>query len=115
MPTSPRKADIPDTLSPMEKFLAELLQQIHADLLGELRVFRWQMLGLVVFLVAIVALLKGVDPNDAARVVPTIIDIAPVEEQDESFPATVPPAPPVELEGLRHLPSLSPPAAASEG
>lgn len=82
---------VPESLSPMERVLAELLQKIHADLLAELRTFRWQMLGLIVFLVAGIMLLKGIDPNDAARVVPSVTaptDAAP--EEDESFPATVP-------------------------
>lgn len=61
-----------DTLSPLEKALVETLQAMHHDVIKELRIFRWQTVMLVVFLIGIVALLKGVDPNEAARAVPVI-------------------------------------------
>jgi hypothetical protein len=66
-------AQLPDGLSPLEKALIDTLQNLHADTIRELRIFRWQTLGLIVFLVAIVATLKGVDPTTPAAVVPTVL------------------------------------------
>jgi hypothetical protein len=62
-----------DTLSPLEKALVETLQNMHHDVIKELRIFRWQTIALVVFLIGIVALLKGVDPAAAARAVPVVM------------------------------------------
>lgn len=61
-----------DTLTPLEKALVETLQAMHHDVIKELRIFRWQTIALIVFLIGIVALLKGVDPTVAARAVPTV-------------------------------------------
>lgn len=61
-----------DTLTPLEKALVETLQAMHHDVIKELRIFRWQTVMLVVFLIGIVALLKGIDPNEAARAVPAV-------------------------------------------
>lgn len=61
-----------DTLTPLEKALVETLQAMHHDVIKELRIFRWQTVMLVVFLIGIVALLKGVNPNEAARAVPMV-------------------------------------------
>lgn len=61
-----------DTLTPLEKALVETLQAMHHDVIKELRIFRWQTVMLVVFLIGIVALLKGVDPIVAARAVPIV-------------------------------------------
>ena len=66
-----------DTLSPLEKALVETLQGMHHDVIKELRIFRWQTIALIVFLIGIVALLKGVDPTIAARAVPTVTSAAP--------------------------------------
>lgn len=62
-----------DTLSPLEKALVETLQAMHHDVIKELRIFRWQTIALIVFLIGIVALLKGVDPTVAARTVPVVV------------------------------------------
>lgn len=77
------KPSLPDGLTPLEQALIQTLQQGHTDFVKELRTFRWQMLGLVAFLVAIVALLKGVDPKDAAAVVPQVVQGASVPAPDE--------------------------------
>lgn len=66
-----------DTLTPLEKALVETLQGMHHDVIKELRIFRWQTIALIVFLIGIVALLKGVDPTIAARAVPTVTSAAP--------------------------------------
>lgn len=63
----------PDTLSPLERALVDALTSMHSEVVTELRTFRRQTLGLVIFLVAIVALLKGVDPGAAGRVAATIM------------------------------------------
>ena len=63
---------LPDGLSPLEKALIDTLQNLHADTIRELRIFRWQTLGLVVFLIAGIMLSKGISPQDAASVVPTV-------------------------------------------
>lgn len=65
-----------DTLTPLEKALVETLQAMHHDVIKELRIFRWQTVMLVVFLIGIVALLKGVDPIVAARAVPIVTNPA---------------------------------------
>jgi hypothetical protein len=70
-----------DTLSPLEKALVETLQGMHRDVIKELRIFRWQTIALIVFLIGIVALLKGVDPTTAAKLVPTVaMPHAPMQE-----------------------------------
>lgn len=69
----PAPAPLPDGLSPLEKALIDTLQNLHADTIKELRIFRWQTLGLIVFLVAIVAVLKGVDPAVPASTVPAVL------------------------------------------
>lgn len=70
-------AQFPDGLSPLEKALIDTLQNLHADTIRELRAFRIQFLGalcgMVVFLISIVATLKGVDPTTPAAVVPTVL------------------------------------------
>lgn len=92
-----------DSLSPLEKALVETLQAMHRDVIKELRIFRWQTIALIVFLIGIVALLKGVDPRVAAQAATEIV--APVHLEASSpevvAPATVVPEPapvvPVEL------------------
>jgi hypothetical protein len=70
-----------DTLTPLEKALVETLQNMHHDVIKELRIFRWQTIALVVFLIGIVALLKGVDPTIAAKTVPVVtMPHAPMQE-----------------------------------
>jgi len=53
-------------LSPLEKALVQTLQNMHHDVIKELRIFRWQTVMLVVFLIGVVSMLKGVDPRVAA-------------------------------------------------
>lgn len=78
-------------LSPLEKALVDTLQSMHHDVIKELRMFRWQMIALVVFLCGIIALLKGVDPRVAASVVK---DVVPTDHAAEVFaPAPVAPPP----------------------
>jgi len=69
----PAPAPLPDGLSPLEKALIDTLQNLHADTIKELRIFRWQTLGLIVFLVAIVAAMKGIDPTVPASAVPAVL------------------------------------------
>lgn len=73
-----------DTLSPLEKALVETLQGMHRDVIKELRIFRWQTIALIVFLIGIVAHLKGVDPTVAAKVVPMVA--MPRATEQESMP-----------------------------
>lgn len=65
-------SDPTPSLTPLEKALVETLQAMHHDVIKELRIFRWQTVMLVVFLIGVVALLKGVDPTAAARPIPTV-------------------------------------------
>ncbi len=65
-------SDPTPSLTPLEKALVETLQAMHHDVIKELRIFRWQTVMLVVFLIGVVALLKGVDPIVAARTIPTV-------------------------------------------
>jgi hypothetical protein len=70
-----------DALSPLEKALVETLQGMHRDVIKELRIFRWQTIALIVFLIGIVAILKGVDPTVAAKIVPIVaMPHVPVQE-----------------------------------
>ena len=68
-------------LSPLEKALVQTLQNMHHDVIKELRIFRWQTVMLVVFLIGIVSMLKGVDPRAAAAPIKDIMPTsAPVSE-----------------------------------
>lgn len=70
-------------LSPLEKALVQTLQNMHHDVIKELRIFRWQTVMLVVFLIGIVSMLKGVDPRAAAAPIKDIMSTsapAPVVE-----------------------------------
>jgi len=78
---------LPDGLSPLETALIQALQMMHADVVsstaqlsGELRAFRLQFLGalvaMVLFLIGIVASLKGVDPRIAAEAVQAVAPIS---------------------------------------
>ena len=73
----PAPAPLPDGLSPLERALIDTLQNLHADTIKELRIFRWQTLWLIVFLVAIVAAMTGVYPTVPASAVPAVLG-APV-------------------------------------
>lgn len=80
-------------LSPLEKALVDTLQSMHHDVIKELRIFRWQTVMLVIFLIGVVSLLKGVDPRIAAA---PIKDLLPTDHAAEVFahppaaPALVP-------------------------
>ena len=84
-------APIDPQLSPLEKALVETLQAMHHDVIKELRIFRWQTVMLVVFLIGIVSLLKGVDPRIPASVVK---DIVPTDHV--APPVVAPPTIPTE-------------------
>jgi hypothetical protein len=60
-------------LSPLEKALVQTLQAMHHDVIKELRIFRWQTVMLVVFLIGVVSMLKGVDPRIAAAPIKDIM------------------------------------------
>lgn len=75
-----KPAPLPDGLTPLETALVQALHTMHADVVastsqisGELRAFRLQFLGAlmvtVLFLIGIVASLKGVDPRIAGEAV----------------------------------------------
>jgi hypothetical protein len=70
---APAQRPLPEGLTPLEAALVETLRSGHVDFVKELRAFRWQMLGLVCFLVAIVALLKGVSPGEAAEAAAAVV------------------------------------------
>lgn len=83
-----------DGLSPLEKALVDTLSNMHRDVIKELRTFRWQTLALVVFLVGIVALLKGVDPRIAASIPAEVLGPAsPVVPVEVAPPPVEEPAP----------------------
>ena len=71
---------LPEGLTPLETALIQTLQTMHTDVIKELRVFRVQFLGalvaMVIFLIGIVALLKGVDPRIAAEAVQGITSVS---------------------------------------
>jgi len=71
---------IPPSLSPLEAALVQTLTNMHQDTIKELRAFRIQFLvalcGMVVFLVSIVASLKGVDPRIAAEAVQAVAPLS---------------------------------------
>jgi hypothetical protein len=73
-------APLPEGLTPLETALIQTLQTMHTDVIKELRVFRVQFLGalvaMVIFLIGIVALLKGVDPRIAAEAVQGISPVS---------------------------------------
>ena len=71
-----KPAIMPEGLSPLEVALIQTLQNMHQDTIKELRIFRWQTVGLVVFLIGVVALLKGVDPRIAAEAVQAVAPIS---------------------------------------
>lgn len=75
---APKLAPLPDGLSPLEQALVETLRSGHADFVRELRAFRWQMMTLIIFLVAVVAMLKGVDPRVAGEVATQVAAPVPV-------------------------------------
>lgn len=77
---APKLAPLPDGLTPLEQALVETLRSGHADFVRELRAFRWQMMTLIIFLVAIVALLKGVDPGQAAKTVTQVAGAVPTAD-----------------------------------
>ena len=68
-----KPAPLPDGLTPLETALIQTLQTMHTDVIKELRAFRIQFLGalcaMVLFLIGIVASLKGVDPRIASEAV----------------------------------------------
>lgn len=79
---------IPPSLSPLEAALVQALQTMHADVVasaaqlsGELRAFRLQFLGalmaVVLFLIAILASSKGIDPRIPAVAVQGMLSPAP--------------------------------------
>lgn len=72
-------SQLPDGLSPLEAALVGTLTNMHRDVIKELRTFRWQTMLLIVFLVGVVALLKGVDPRIAAQAATEIVAPVPVE------------------------------------
>lgn len=74
-----------DTLTPLEKALVETLQAMHHDVIKELRIFRWQTVMLVVFLIGVVSLLKGVDPRIAAA---PLREFVPADN-DQAAPAVI--------------------------
>jgi hypothetical protein len=71
---------IPPSLSPLEAALVQTLTNMHQDTIKELRAFRIQFLaalcGMVVFLVSVMALLKGVDPRIAAEAVQAVAPLS---------------------------------------
>lgn len=64
---------IPPSLSPLEAALVQTLHAMHEGTIKELRIFRWQTVGLMIFLIGIVALLKGVDPRIASEAAGTLL------------------------------------------
>lgn len=68
---------MPDGLTPLEAALVQTLQNIHQDVIKELRIFRWQTMALIVFLVVVVAMLKGVDPRVAGDATTQVLTGAP--------------------------------------
>ena len=90
-------SQLPDGLSPLEAALVGTLTNMHRDVIKELRTFRWQTMLLIVFLVGVVALLKGVDPRIAAQAATEVM--APVH-----LDASVPEAAPVEAAPVEAAP-----------
>jgi len=74
---APKLTPLPDGLSPLEQALVETLRSGHADFVKELRAFRWQMMALIVFLVAIVATLAGANPLDASKATQQVLSPLP--------------------------------------
>jgi hypothetical protein len=72
-------SQLPDGLSPLEAALVGTLTNMHRDVVKELRIFRWQTIALIVFLIGIVALSKGIDPRIAAQAATEVIAPVPVE------------------------------------
>lgn len=75
-----KPAPLPEGLTPLETALIQTLQTMHTDVIKELRAFRIQFLGalcaMVLFLIGIVASLKGVDPRIAAEAVQGITSVS---------------------------------------
>jgi hypothetical protein len=72
-------SQLPDGLSPLEAALVGTLTNMHRDVVKELRIFRWQTIALIVFLIGIVALSKGIDPRIAAQAATEVMAPVPVE------------------------------------
>jgi hypothetical protein len=69
------------------------MTNMHRDVIKELRTFRWQTMLLIVFLVGVVALLKGVDPRIAAQAATEVMAPVPVEAITPAAPVVPEPAP----------------------
>ncbi len=63
---------MPPGLTPLETALIETIRRGHDGMIAEFRALRWSMFLLIVLLVGGVMLLKGVDPKEAAAIVPTV-------------------------------------------
>lgn len=72
-------SQLPDGLSPLEAALVGTLTNMHRDVVKELRIFRWQTIALIVFLIGIVASSKGIDPRIAAQAATEVMAPVPVE------------------------------------
>ena len=88
-----QRFEMPEGLTPLEKALVTLIHQMSSDVIVEIRAFRWQALVLIVFLVGIISLLKGVNPSDAAVVVPGLLSPAAAESPRGEVTETPPPGP----------------------
>ena len=96
-------SQLPDGLSPLEAALVGTLTNMHRDVIKELRTFRWQTMLLIVFLVGVVALLKGVDPRIAAQAATEVM--APVHLETSAPEAPSPAMDVLEPEPVVHEPA----------
>lgn len=69
----PAPAPLPDGLSPLETALIDTIRHGQDTMTAEFRSLRWSMLGLIVFLVASVVAMKGIDPAVPASTVPAVL------------------------------------------
>lgn len=93
MAPATKPSPLPDGLSPLETALIDSIRGGHRDMIHEFRAFRWSMLGLVAFLVVVVAMLKGVDPSVAAKTTQQVLATPIPAVAPADAPPTVPTGP----------------------
>jgi hypothetical protein len=71
MPTR-AEPQMPPGLTPLEQALIETIRRGHDGMISEFRALRWSTTALIVLLIGGVFLLKGLDPKEAAAIVPTV-------------------------------------------
>lgn len=71
-----------DALSPLERALITEIRISNERVVSEFKALRWQLSGLLAFLVIVNAMISGVDVQEAVAVLPSVLMSAPAPTEE---------------------------------